>query len=79
MNQRLASILADVFEMRADQIVPELNKETVGSWDSLKQMDLVLSLEREYSIALEFTDIIKMISVESIIEVLTSKGVDLEA
>ncbi len=79
MNQRLASILADVFEMRADQIVPELNKETVGSWDSLKQMDLVLSLEREYGIALEFTDIIKMISVESIIEVLTSKGVDLEA
>jgi acyl carrier protein len=77
MNQRLASVLADVFELRPNQVVPELTKDNVGSWDSLKQMDLVMSLEREYDITLEFTDIIKMNSVGSIIEVLASKGVDL--
>lgn len=75
MNQRLVSVLADVFGLRADQVVPELTKDTVGSWDSLKQMDLVMSLEREYSITLEFPDIIKMNSVANIIDVLTSKGV----
>ena len=77
MNQRLASVLADVFGLRADQVVPELTKDTVGSWDSLKQMDLVMSLEREYSIALDFPDIIRMNSIANIIDVLTSKGVDL--
>jgi len=77
MNQRLASVLADVFELRPDQVVPDLTKDNVGSWDSLKQMDLVLSLEREYGITLEFSDIIKMNSVANIIEVLTSKGVGL--
>lgn len=79
MNQRLASVLADVFGLRSDQIVPELTKDTVGSWDSLKQMDLVMSLEREYGITLEFSDIVRMNSVANIIDVLTSKGVDLGA
>lgn len=79
MNKRLISVLADVFGLRADQIVPELTKDEVGSWDSLKQMDLVLSLEREFSIALEIPDIIRMDSVTNIIDVLTRKGLDLEA
>lgn len=77
MNQRLASVLADVFALRPNQVVPELTKENVRSWDSLKQMDLVMSLEREYGITLEFPDIIRMNSVGNIVEVLASKGVDL--
>ena len=77
MNQRLASVLAEIFGLRADQIHPELTKEAVGSWDSLKQMDLVMSLEREFSIALEIPDIIRMTSVANIIVVIKDKGVDL--
>jgi acyl carrier protein len=79
MNKRLISVLADVFGLRADQIVPELTKDDVGSWDSLRQMDLVMSLEREFVIALEIPDIIRMDSVANIIDVLTSKGIDLGA
>lgn len=77
MNQRLAFVLADVFGLRPDQVVPELAKDAVGSWDSLKQMDLVLTLEREYNITLEFPDIIRMNSVANIIDVLASKGITL--
>ena len=77
LNKRLILVLTEVFGLRADQIVPELTKEDVGSWDSLKQMDLVMSLEREFSIALEIPDIVRLNSVENIIDVLTDKGVDL--
>lgn len=79
MNKQLVSVLSDVFALRADQIVPELTKDQVGSWDSLKQMDLVVSLEREFGIALEITDIIRLNSVANIIDVLGSKGVSLGA
>jgi acyl carrier protein len=79
MNKRLISVLTEVFGLRANQIVPELTKEDVGSWDSLKQMDLVMSLEREFSTTLEIPDIIRLNSVASIIDVLTEKGVDLGA
>jgi acyl carrier protein len=77
MNERLTTVLADVFGLRAEQIIPGLTKNDVGSWDSLKQMDLVVSLEREFSLALEIPDIIKMNSIANIIDVLKNKGVDL--
>lgn len=79
MNKRLVSVLADVFGLRTDQIDPELTKNDVGSWDSLKQMDLVVSLEREFGITLEIPDIVRMDSVGNIIDVLVNKGIDLGA
>ena len=79
MNVNLVSVLSDVFGLPADQIVPELTKDDVGSWDSLKQMDLVMSIEKKFDITLAVTDIIKMDSVAKIMAVLHNKGVNLEA
>jgi len=79
MNERLITVLADVFGLREIDINLDLTKEDVDSWDSLKQMDLVLSLEREYEIALEIPDILKMMSVSGIVEVLKEKGVNFES
>jgi acyl carrier protein len=77
MNKQLAEVLAEVFGLRVTEIQPELQKSEVGTWDSLKQMDLVMSLEREYGIALDIPDILRMTSVSSIMAVLEDKGVDL--
>jgi acyl carrier protein len=79
MNQRLRAILKEVFGLKDAEICPSLTRDDVGSWDSLRQMDLVLSLEQEYGITLEMADIVRMESVASIEEVLRSKGVDLGA
>ena len=79
MNNQLVSVLADVFGLRKDQIVVDLTKENLGNWDSLKQMDLVISLEREFNVSLEISDIVTMTSVGNIIKVLNDKGVALEA
>lgn len=78
MDNRLAAILADVFGLHEKEIHPGLKKEDVGTWDSLKQMDLVVTLEREFEIELDIPDIKKMVSVADIIEVLRGKGVGLE-
>ncbi len=79
MDKKLAEVLAEVFGMRAADITAQLTKADVGSWDSLKQMDLVVSLEREYDISLELMDIVAMTSVATIMEILTAKGVSLES
>lgn len=77
MNKKLADLLADVFGVRSTDITPELEKSEVDSWDSLKQMDLVMSLEREYGITLDIPDIVRITSVAAIISVLNDKGVTL--
>jgi acyl carrier protein len=77
MNKRLAGVLADVFDMRPGDIHMNLQRADVGTWDSLKQMDLVLTLEREYDITLEMQDIVRMLTVAGITDVLQERGVDL--
>lgn len=77
MNDRLAAVLAEVFDMRKADIHSGLQREDVGTWDSLRQMDLVVSLEREYGLTLEIPDMLQMLSVEGIVKVLRNKGVDL--
>tara|TARA_B100000795_G_C22767826_1_gene426506 strand:+ start:96 stop:335 length:240 start_codon:yes stop_codon:yes gene_type:complete len=78
MNDKLIIILAEVFNLKSEKVQVELLKEDVSSWDSLKQMDLVTTLESEYSISFEITDIIQMNSVRSIVDVLISKGVNFD-
>jgi len=78
MDQKLVNILAEVFQIKESEIQESLKKEDVGSWDSLKQMDLVVTLESEYGISLEIPDILKMQSVGTIINVLTEKGIKFE-
>jgi len=77
MDKRLTVLLAEVFRLRENEIHPGLKKADVGSWDSLKQMDLVISLENEYGIVLAIPDIIRMTSIEGITKVLIEKGVTL--
>ena len=77
MNIKLAELLAEVFGLRITEVLPELQQCDVGTWDSLKQMDLVMSLEREYGITLDISDIVRMTSVTDIIAVLKERGVEL--
>lgn len=77
MNKQLAELLAEVFSLRLTDIQSELKKSEVGTWDSLKQMDLVMSLERQYNIVLDISEIKRMTSVAEIMAVLREKGVAL--
>ena len=78
MDKKLQGLLADVFGVRESEIAAETVKEDVESWDSLKQMDLVMSLERAYDLTLDIQDIVAMTSVAAIAQVLRKKGVHLE-
>jgi acyl carrier protein len=77
MDKRLASVLAEIFRMPESEIHVGLTKKDVGNWDSLKQMDLVLSLENEFGLTLAISDIKRLVSVGEIIAVLREKGVPL--
>ncbi len=79
MSKSLSDVLSEVFSMPAAAIKPELKKDHVGTWDSLKQMDLVISLEQAYGITLEIEDIARMQSVAEIIAVLNEKGASVAA
>lgn len=74
MDDKLVKLLSDVFEIKENEITIDLVKDDIDSWDSLKQMDLVLSIENNYDITLEMEEIVKMSSVKSIVEIIESKN-----
>ncbi len=78
MNETLTRLLANVFGMRETEVSLDLKKDDIGNWDSLRQMDLVTSLEREFNIVLELDDIIRINSFGDIVTVLTEKGLNVE-
>ena len=77
MNKRLREVLSEVLGLRPSELKEDMSKEEIASWDSLKQMDLVMSLERHYGIELELDDILRMDSISNIAAVLADKGIDL--
>ena len=52
----LKSVLASVLEVNADQIDDESSMDTIGSWDSLRQMNLVLALEEAFAVSIPDDD-----------------------
>ena len=73
IDQKLTEILAEVFELKPNDINESLTNNDIETWDSLRQMDLVNTLEQEYDFELEMEEIIKMESISTIAEVVNSK------
>lgn len=78
MTDKLKEVLAIAFEMNVHEINSDLIQDDVSNWDSLKQMELVVSLEREFNMTLEMMEIVSMTSIQAIINILIDKGIDCE-
>ena len=71
MNERIIDVVSRTMEVPAESLSAESSPATVETWDSLKHMNLVLALEEEFGIRLDDERIMKMVSVEAIVETVT--------
>jgi acyl carrier protein len=46
----LRELLADIFEISAEQVTPELSMGTLDSWDSFRHLQAILAIEGEYGV-----------------------------
>jgi acyl carrier protein len=67
-------MMADLLGLPKEQVVDQLVFRDVDTWDSLRQMEMIAALEREFSVELTFDDIVAMQSMGAVREVLESKG-----
>ena len=74
MEEKLKKIFAELFSMGVGEIDDTMSIETVQSWDSLRQMQIVASLEENFAID-PFTvdEIVSMRNFLKIKEVLKGK------
>ena len=63
-------VMASVLEIDASEISAESSMDTIGSWDSLRQMNLVLAIEESFGISFPDEDAANATSYKLIVLVL---------
>ncbi len=74
MAEKLKELVARVLKIPVEQINDDLTMKSVDAWDSLKHMELIVSLEQTFGIELTFDEIVAMQSVRQIERVLRERG-----
>lgn len=73
MENKVKELMSIMFAIDADTINESSTMENTKGWDSLSNMNLMLSLEQEYSIKLTDAEINSVSSFNDVIELLQKK------
>lgn len=76
MEQKLKTVMTDVFEISSDKIDRSTTMEEIEQWDSLKHIELMTVLEEKFDISLEMEEMIEMTTFEDIKRILITKGIE---
>ena len=61
LDARLEKILKEVFQ--AEKIDLNFSMDEIPEWDSFKHIELIIAIEKEFKIKLEYTDTTEMVSI----------------
>ena len=67
-------LVAEVLQVPPATITDELTMQDIDVWDSLRHMELIVSLEETFGLQLSFEEIVTMQSVANIKRVLKERG-----
>ena len=74
MDNKVEALVAGVLQIPVATITDDLAMKDVDAWDSLKHMELIVSLEESFGLQLTFDDIVTMQSVREIKRVLRERS-----
>lgn len=73
MKDRVLKVVSQVMNVPVEKLNEESSPDTIENWDSLKHMNLILSLEEEFNVSFSDEEITEMLSIKLIIEALKMK------
>lgn len=73
MEQRLQEVFARVFKGKV-RFSPELSQEKEPRWDSLRHVELLVGIEKEFGIRFDGSDAVELVSVQAILAALRERS-----
>lgn len=70
MKDILFVVISQVMNVPIEEVNEDSSPNTIGEWDSLMHMNLILALEEEFKVQFSDEDIVNMTSVKFILETL---------
>ena len=73
MRNEILEIISQVMNTPVELLNDETSPDTIENWDSLKHMNLILTLEEKFSVSFSDDEIVSMLNVGSIVETVSKK------
>jgi acyl carrier protein len=73
MHDEIKAIMADVLGIEPGMIDDSASMETIESWDSLAQINIVAALEQRFGVTFDVSEIETMLSYSIIVEMIESR------
>jgi len=70
METRIKYVMSITFGIDTEQISDDASPESIAKWDSLKHMQLILSLEEEFGVEFSDKEVVEVVSYQKILEAL---------
>lgn len=70
METRVKRVMSNTFGIDIEQISDDASPDSIAKWDSLKHMQLILSLEEEFCIEFSDKEVVEVVSYQKILEAL---------
>jgi acyl carrier protein len=71
--ERVQCIAADLFQVPAGSIAANSSPESIPTWDSVQQLNLILAVEQEFEVQFEPEELDHIRSIGDIVEQLQAK------
>ena len=75
VEQRTRRLVAEVFGLPLDSVSRATSHETVEEWDSINVLNLLMAVESEFEVVVSPEEAASFMSVEKILAVLRTKGI----
>lgn len=66
IDERIKEVMSAVFEVDADSINEDSSQNTIDNWESIKTLDLVVSLEEEFDVTIPIEEVGNMTSFKNV-------------
>lgn len=66
-EERIKDVMSSILARPVDEISCDSSPDTIESWDSLKQLDLVIALEEEFEVRFSDEQTIQMLNFKLIV------------
>jgi len=75
VKQEIETLMADLFDIKTEDVTDSLTMANTDGWDSLKHMELIVSIEHTFGVELTFDEIVAMQTLKDIKKILKEKAV----
>lgn len=75
LDERLANIVSEVFEVPVEELSIDTNRDDIDAWDSLGHLNLIMSVEKAFKVKFKTEEVETIESLRDLQEKLIKLGI----